>query len=172
MAQTLSPRPKVRVANVDDDGAITNSYRSTVPKSGPLPAPGRPYALHLSDEAGRYRLLGFDLDAQKGPVAADLDRLRALLTRAGLAHVVCASGPGGGRHVWVALAQPVSAAVVAGIARGLARMLPSLDTAPLLNPRTGRCGRRWRRTASVAAPRCWMAGSAICCGRLPRRRRC
>lgn len=137
MAQTLSPHPKVRVANVDDDGAITNSYRSTVPKSGPLPAPGRPYALHLSDEAGRYRLLGFDLDAQKGPVAADLDRLRALLTRAGLAHVVCASGPGGGRHVWVALAQPVSAAVVAGIARGLARMLPSLDTAPLLNPRTG-----------------------------------
>ena len=137
LAQALSPHPRVRVANVDDDGAITNLYRSTVPKSGPSPAPGRPYALHLADEAGRYRLLGFDLDASKGPVAADLDRLRALLTRAGLAHVVCASGPGGGRHVWVALAQPVPAAVVAGIARGLAAMLPSLDTAPLLNPRTG-----------------------------------
>ena len=137
LAQALSPHPKVRVANIDDDGAITNLYRSTVPKTGPSPAPGRPYALHLADEAGRYRLLGFDLDAQKGPVAADLDRLRALLTRAGLPHVVCMSGPGGGRHVWVALAQPVAAAVVAGIARGLAGMLPSLDTAPLLNPRTG-----------------------------------
>ena len=137
LAQSLSPHPKVRVANVDDDGGITNLYRSTVPKSGPPPAAGRPYALHLADEAGRYRLLGFDLDAQKGPVAADLDRLRALLTRAGLPHVVCVSGPGGGRHVWVALAQPVSAGVVAGIARGLAKMLPSLDTAPLLNPRTG-----------------------------------
>ena len=137
LSQALSPHPKVRIANVDDDGTITNLYRSTVPKSGPAPAPGRPYALHLADETGRYRLLGFDLDTQKGPVAADLDRLRALLTRAGLPHVVCASGPGGGRHVWVGLAQPVPAAVVAGIARGLAAMLPSLDTAPLLNPRTG-----------------------------------
>lgn len=137
LLQALSPHPRVRVANVDDDGTITNLYRSTVPKSGPSPAPGRPYALHLADDAGRYRLLGFDLDAQKGPVAADLDRLRALLTRAELPHVVCASGPGGGRHVWVALAQPVTAAVVAGVARGLAAMLPSLDIAPLLNPRTG-----------------------------------
>ena len=137
LAQALSPHPRVRVATVDDDGAVTNLYRSTVPRTGPSPAPGRPYALHLADEAGRYRLLGFDLDAGKGPVAADVDRLRALLTRAGLAHVVCASGPGGGRHVWVALAQPVTAAVVAGIARGLAALLPSLDTAPLRNPRTG-----------------------------------
>ena len=137
LAQALSPHPRVRVATVDDDGAVTNLYRSTVPKTGPSPELGRPYALHLADEAGRYRLLGFDLDVGKGPVAADVDRLRALLTRAGLAHVVCASGPGGGRHVWVALAQPVTAAVVAGIARGLTAMLPSLDTAPLRNPRTG-----------------------------------
>ena len=137
LAKALSPHPRVRLADVDDDGAVTNSYRSTVPRTGPSPEPGRPYALHLADEAGRYRLLGFDLDAGKGPVAADVDRLRTLLTRAGLAHVVCASGPGGGRHVWVALAQPVTAAVVAGVARGLAAMLPSLDTAPLLNPRTG-----------------------------------
>src|SRR5664279_6099966 len=45
--------------------------------------------------------------------------------------------PGRGRHVWVARAEPVTAAVVAGIAHGLAGMLPSLDTAPLLNSRTG-----------------------------------
>ena len=137
LAQALSPHPRVRVANVDDAGAITNLYRTAVPKTGPSPEPGRPYAVHLADESGRYRLLGFDLDAAKGPVAADVDRLRELLTRAGLAHVVCASGPGGGRHVWAAVAQPVAAAVVAGIARALAAMLPSLDTAPLLNPRTG-----------------------------------
>jgi hypothetical protein len=137
LARALSPHPRVRVADVDEHGAITNSYRSSTPASGPPPTPGLPYALHLADDRGRYRLLGFDLDVHKGPVAADLDRLRTLLKRAGLPHVVCASGPGGGRHVWVALAEPVGAVVVAGIARGLAGLLPSLDTAPLLNPRSG-----------------------------------
>ena len=96
-----------------------------------------PYALHLADQKARFRLLGFDLDSKAGPVAADLARLRTLLTRSGLPHVVCASGPGGGRHVWVALAEPVGAVVVAGIARGLAALLPSLDISPLTNPRTG-----------------------------------
>ena len=137
VARALSPHPQVRVADIDEHGAIANSYSSTVPTSGRSPAPGRPYALHLVDERRRYRLLGFDLDVHKGPVTADLDRLRELLTRARLPHVVCRSGPTGGRHVWVALAQPVTAAVVAGIAHGLRAMLPSLDSTPLLNPRTG-----------------------------------
>lgn len=67
----------------------------------------------------------------------DLAELRDLLDRAGLRHVVCASGPGGGRHVWVALAAPVPAPVVAVLARSLASRLASLDIAPLTNPRTG-----------------------------------
>ncbi len=46
------------------------------------------------------------------------------------------TGPTGGRHVWVALSQP-AAPDVARLARALARLLPSLDTAPLANPRTG-----------------------------------
>lgn len=137
LARALSPHPRVRVSDVDEHGAVTNSYRSSTPASGPPPAAGLPYALHLADDRGRYRLLGFDLDTKAGPVAADLARLRTLLTRAGMPHVVCASGPGGGRHVWVALAEPVGAVVVAGIARGLARLLPSLDISPLTNARTG-----------------------------------
>ncbi len=137
LVQAISPHPRVRIADVDDVDAIANSYRGTVPAAGPSPADGRPWAIHLTDDRGRYRLLGFDLDGKRGPAATDVERLRGLLTRAGLPHVVCVSGPGGGRHVWAALAEPVTAAVVAGIARGLAALLPSLDPIPLLNPRTG-----------------------------------
>jgi hypothetical protein len=135
-ARALSPRRTVRVADVDSaTGRARNAYGSELPLRGPFP--GRPYAVYLTDRGGRFRLLGFDLDAGKGPVAADLARLCALLDRARLAYVVCVSGPSGGRHVWVALAQPAAAEVVARLARALARMLPSLDTAPLTNPRTG-----------------------------------
>lgn len=137
LARALSPHPRVRIADLDDAGAIANSYRGTVPAAGPAPAGGHPWAIHLADDRGRYRLLGFDLDAKRGPAATDVARLRELLTRAGLPHVVCVSGPGGGRHVWAALAEPVTATLVAGIARGLSDLLPSLDPIPLLNPRTG-----------------------------------
>lgn len=133
----MSPHPRIRIADVDDSGAIANSYRLTLPAAGPAPAGGRPWAIHLADDRGRYRLLGFDLDAKRGPAATDVARLRELLTRAALPHVVCASGPGGGRHVWAALAEPVTAGVVAGIARGLSDLLPSLDPIPLLNASTG-----------------------------------
>ncbi len=112
-----------------------NAYGSQAPLSGPAPA--RPYAVYLASR-GRYRLLGFDFDASHGPVGEDLAELRALLRRAGLhEHVVCVSGPGGGRHVWVALAQAVPAAEVAALARALGQRLASLDLAPLTNPTTG-----------------------------------
>ncbi len=137
LAAALSPRPVVRLADLDPAGRAVNGYRGAEsPLSGP--APQRPYALYLADRAGGYRLLGFDLDASRGPVGEDLAELRALLTRAGLGrHLVCASGPGGGRHVWVALATPAPAPLVAAVARGLACRLPTLDVAPLTNPATG-----------------------------------
>ncbi|GGM18733.1 hypothetical protein [Nakamurella endophytica] len=81
--------------------------------------------------------MGFDLDAKAGPVESDLARLRELLGRAGVPHVVCRSGPGGGRHVWAAVAEPVPAPVVARLAPGLQQLLPSLDVSALLNPATG-----------------------------------
>src|SRR3954469_12183404 len=61
----------------------------------------------------------------------------ALLDRAGLPHLFCASGPFGGRHVWIGLAEAVPAPQVARLADALAARLPSLDTAPLRNPATG-----------------------------------
>jgi hypothetical protein len=137
LAASISPRPAIRIAAVDDAGRIENRYPRTISVHGTPPPVGLPYALHLTDARHRFRLLGFDLDAKTGPVAADLAVLRELLGRADLEHIVCASGPGGGRHVWVALAEPVPAELIGGIAHGLAALLPSIDTAALLNPATG-----------------------------------
>src|SRR4051794_6001443 len=128
-------RGRVRVADLDAAGAALNAYRRESPVTGP--PPGRPYAVYLADADGEYWLLGCDLDSGRGPVREDLAELRALLDRAGLPHLVCASGPGEGRHVWIGLVEAVPAALVARLADALAARLPSLDTAPLRNPRTG-----------------------------------
>src|SRR3954469_24955637 len=128
-------RGRVRVADLDATGAARNAYHREIPVDGP--PPHRPYAVYLADIDGGYRLLGLDLDSGRGPVAADLAELRALLDRAGLPHLVCASGPFGGRHVWIGLAEAVPAPEVARLADALAARLPSLDTAPLRNPATG-----------------------------------
>lgn len=134
----MSPNPRVRVARYDESvGAYVNSYDASVPVLGPQPPPGQPYAIHLADARGRYRLLGFDFDVKRGPVTSDVARLRELLTRAGLPHVVCASGSVGGRHVWVALADPVGPDTAKRIAIGLGKLLPTYDPTPLTNPRTG-----------------------------------
>ncbi|GGM16036.1 hypothetical protein GCM10011594_40060 [Nakamurella endophytica] len=125
----------MRVASVDAQGRVENRYPSTAPVSGAEPVV--PWAVYLTDARGRFRLLGFDLDAKAGPVESDLARLRQLLGRAGVPHVVCRSGPGGGRHVWAAVGEPVPAPVVARLARGLRQLLPSLDVSALLNPATG-----------------------------------
>src|SRR3954467_10999379 len=128
-------RGRVRVAARGAAGAALNAYRGEIPVTEP--PPGRPYAVYLADADGEYWLLGFDLDSGRGPVREDLVELRALLDRAGLPHLVGASGPGGGRHVWIGLAEAVSGPLVARLADALAARLPSLDTAPLRTPRTG-----------------------------------
>src|SRR3954469_9170058 len=128
-------RGRVRVADRDAAGAAWNAYRGESPVDGP--PPGRPYAVYLADADGDYWLLGCDLDSGRGPVRADLTELRTLLDRAGLPQLVGASGPGGGRHVWIGLAEAVPAPLVVRLADALAARLPSLDTAPLRNPRTG-----------------------------------
>src|SRR3954447_10723403 len=147
-------RGRVRVADRDAAGAALNAYRRESPVTGP--PPGRPYAVYLADPDGDYWLLGFDLDSGRGPVREDLAELRALLDRAGLPHLLGASGPGGGRHVWIGLVEAVPAPLVARLADALAARLPSLDTAPLRTPRTGcprappACARPAHRTGCPA----------------------
>ncbi len=139
LTRAVSPRGRVRVAVRDAHGEILNLYPRHRSVDGPVP--GVPWAMPLADEAGAYRLLCFDLDAH-GPggragAAADAAALVEELSRAGLDALVCESGPSGGRHVWVGLAESAPAELVAAIARRAREVCPSVDIAPLTNARTG-----------------------------------
>ncbi|ADG80849.1 hypothetical protein [Tsukamurella paurometabola] len=89
-------------------------------------APSGVWAVYLTDARLRYRLLGFDFDA-KGDTAEiaavartaaqhSADQLVSMLQECGIEHVVCESGPSGGRHVWVGLATPLSVEYVSALA--------------------------------------------------------
>lgn len=140
LALAISPRRRCRV---DTRDGATGEWRHDY-RDAPLPAdPGvRPTAIYLTDSPPlgprRHRLLAFDLDARRGDVDADLVRLRQILDQAAIPHVVCTSGPGGGRHVWASAgAAGAEPRRVAHVARALATQLPTLDVAPLTNPSTG-----------------------------------
>ncbi|MEU5547159.1 hypothetical protein AB0G85_33085 [Streptomyces sioyaensis] len=130
----LSPRDSIRVDTRSGDGAWLHSY-----KAQPLPkaAPYGPYAIHLADGQGRFRWMCFDLDSSKGDTGPDLATLLRWLEEAGLTYVVAASGSAGGRHVWVASAEPLETVLVASIAKAAALRLPTLDHGLLCNPATG-----------------------------------
>lgn len=151
LTRLISPRRVVRAAAVGVDGRPINSYPLLHPLGGQVPL--TPWAVPLADTGGRFRLLCADLDAAGAPAAAirDARLLAGVLTDLGVPHVVCASGPSGGRHVWMALADGADAVLVAAFAQLLKAWLPALDTAPLLNPTSGcvrppgtphRCGGR------------------------------
>ncbi len=133
----ISPRRVVRAAAVDTDGQPLNSYPLVHPITGARP--WTPWAVHLADPTGRFRLLCADLDAKTSAeaTAADASRLAGLLTELGIEHLVCASGPTGGQHVWLGLQAPLDAETVSALAHLLKALLPTLDIAPLVNPTSG-----------------------------------
>ncbi len=135
LTRAVSPRPLVRVADVDAYGKAVNTYTRRARTAGDRP--DAPWAVYLTDQAGSFRLLAFDFDAAKGDPAADAATLCGWLDHAELPHLLTRSGPSGGRHVWIALAEAVGAAVVDTLARLARARLPSLDIAPLCNPVTG-----------------------------------
>lgn len=139
LTRRISPRPTVRVANADAYGDVLNVYTGHRRIGGR--APERPWAVYLAGADDQYRLLCFDLDA-KTPTAADAasrdaEVIAGLLHDVGLEPVVCASGPTGGRHVWIALATGIDPATVATLARLIRHICPTLDLSPLSNPATG-----------------------------------
>jgi len=135
LTRAVSPRPLVRVADVDAYGKAVNTYTRRARTAGAQP--DGPWAVYLTDQAGAFRLLAFDFDAAKGDPAADAATFCGWLEHAGLPHVLTCSGPSGGRHVWLALADAVPAGTVDTLARLVRARLPSLDIAPLSNPVTG-----------------------------------
>ncbi len=135
LTRAVSPRPLVRVADVDAYGTVVNTYTRRARTAGARP--DAPWAVYLTDQTGGFRLLAFDFDAAKGDPAADAATLCGWLEHAGLPHLLTRSGPTGGRHVWLALAEAVDAGTVDTLARLVRARLPSLDIAPLSNPVTG-----------------------------------
>lgn len=135
----MSPRPVVRVADVDAYGKTVNTY--TGHRSTTSTEPDRPWAVYLAGPDRRFRLLCFDLDAKTAGTATgavrDADVLTGLMGDVGLDVVVCQSGPGGGRHVWTALADGADAQTVATVARLARHLCPTLDISPMTNPATG-----------------------------------
>lgn len=131
LTRRLSPRGSVRV---DADG--TNDYWLTHRVDDDAPA--TPWAMNLTTPDGRYRYLSFDLDAKNGNAAYDAGRLSHWLDELNIDHLVCVSGPTGGRHVWLSLDEHGAPAEIVGtIAHLASQLLPSLDTTPLRNPATG-----------------------------------
>lgn len=120
----MSPRPRVRVAAVDAHGQVLNEYTGTAPVDGE--EPDRPWAVYLAGPDHRFRLLAFDLDAKTAAADPDHDAnvLAGHLTAAGIEHVICESGPGGGRHVWVALTEAADAQLVHDVAVSVKRVCP------------------------------------------------
>lgn len=127
------------MAAVDAYGEVLNTYTGT--RRVDRTEPGHPWAVYLAGSDGKFRLICFDLDAKTAGTAAAAERdaavLTALMRDAGLPAVVCQSGPGGGRHVWTALAESIDSEIVATLARLARHVCPTLDLSPLSNPVTG-----------------------------------
>ena len=137
LTRAISPRDRVRVAAVDASGEVLNQYSRTRSIERTRP-PAAPWAVPLASTDG-FRLIVFDLDAKRGEAstAADAAVLADLLVEARIPHLVCRSGPSGGRHVWAATSEPVDPSLVGTMSRLAAAVLPSLDIAPLRNSATG-----------------------------------
>ena len=101
--------------------------------------PVEPAAVMVHDVDGSVRTLCLDLDtskARKAVVDDDATRLGALLTTAGLTFVEDRS-PSGGRHVYVPLQEPITAAEARELVEALMLRAPSLDPGPHQNVTDG-----------------------------------
>lgn len=136
LTRELSPQLRVRVAAVDAYGRITNEF----PGRGAATAgecPTSTWAMMLAGNDGLYWFICFDLDAKHGRPDLDAGKLSLWLYDVGIPHLVAESGPSGGRHVWIALAEGVDAALVHQLGQVAKRLLPTLDLSPYNNVRTG-----------------------------------
>lgn len=109
--------------------------RPTTPLAITRTPPARPAAVMLHDVDGTVRTLVLDLDtskARKSVVDDDACRLGEILHAAGLAYVEDES-PSGGRHLYVPLQEPLTAAEGRQLVEALGRRAVSLDPSPHQN---------------------------------------
>lgn len=135
LTRRLSPRDDVRAAARAASGEILNAYDKLWPLNEAPPS--TTWAMFLADDDLRFRYLCFDFDATAGDAQNDADRFTYWLEQLNIPHLLCLSGPTGGRHVWVHLDEPADADVVRAIAYLTRSLYPSLDLAPLTNPKAG-----------------------------------
>lgn len=125
---SLSPRTTCRV-----DAAGDHRYQDA---ALPTDFPQTPWALYLTDNDHNFRLLGIDLDDHNGDrgadVACDLALLLAVCDDLELDYLVCASGAGNGRHLWLRCT-PTPALTIDRIRHALQVLCPTFDPAPLAN---------------------------------------
>lgn len=133
--QLLALRNTVRI-HTPETGGYTHTH--TVAHT---PPPERPWALNLTDTTGNYWYLVLDLDTHTRhtprQVNDDLTTLTALLTRHAITYTVCASSTSGGKHVWIALAEPLPADDARAFASACQNHATTLDISPLVNPTSG-----------------------------------
>ena len=135
LTRALTPREHVRAAAQLATGEILNEYDHQC-SVNELP-PRTPWAMYLAGEDRRYAYLCFDFDSSRGNAAYDAGRLSHWLDELNITHLICASGPTGGQHVWIGMAESVDATLVRDLALLATQLLPSLDPIPLTNPATG-----------------------------------
>lgn len=151
--RTWSPRTTCRVDAAGDHVYLDAPLPEQLPEVTPV-------AMYLADNHGTYRVLAFDFDTKTAPQhgladsVADSLAFTSALRSLRIPHLVTASGSSFGRHVWIRLTDPVSAATVRSLAQLVKRMHPSLDLAPLTNPRTGcvRIPAAAHRTGTCSTP--------------------
>lgn len=141
LTQRVSPRDLVRVPVLESAGVWANSYPVSLEISGK--APSSPWAMNLAGDDRQYRFVCFDFDAKSGNSVRDAARLGAVLDSLNIRRVETISGPSGGRHVWLALAEAVDAGIVSGVADLAKQLYSSLDTSMLKNPSTGAVRPPW-----------------------------
>lgn len=137
LAPLIAGRPAYRLGR-RINGALRYQQSATRPITGTLPA--APAAVMIHDVDGSVRTLCLDLDtsrtARRAVVDADATRLGQLLTAAGLAFVEDRS-PSGGRHLYVPLQDPITAADARRLVEALQLHAPSLDPNPHQNVTDG-----------------------------------
>ncbi|MEG9250356.1 hypothetical protein V6S67_19880 [Arthrobacter sp. Soc17.1.1.1] len=137
LAPLIAGQPAYRLGR-RINGALRYQQSATRPITGTLPA--APAAVMIHDVDGSVRTLCLDLDtsrtARRAVVDADAARLGQLLTGVGLAFVEDRS-PSGGRHLYIPLQEPITAADARRLVEALQLHAPSLDPNPHQNVTDG-----------------------------------